>query len=177
MSKNLPVQTTGRWVEPSKKPKIKLNTFDRMIGYFSPRALLKRKKARLYNDFLERKYDAADGGPASWADTGYQTGCFLFLVKKASSLFASEERIRECYDVPFPENDLKLGPLESEALQDLLDIFRFVLLRNEYSARSWLLSEAIIRSSTSHYAAFEYRKSFINKVADEEISVEGRKCL
>lgn len=62
MSKNLPA-TTGRWVEPSDhKPKFKLNMFDRFVGYFSPRSLLKRKKARLYNDFLSRKYEAADAG-------------------------------------------------------------------------------------------------------------------
>lgn len=41
---------------------IKLNWYDRMVGFFSPRALLKRKKAKIYNEYLSRKYEGADAG-------------------------------------------------------------------------------------------------------------------
>lgn len=45
------------------KARVKTNMLDKVIGYFSPRALLRRKKARLWNEFLEkRKYDGADSG-------------------------------------------------------------------------------------------------------------------
>ena len=87
-----------------------------------------------------------------------------YLKKKIQKSFSPEEAIPECYEIPFPANNLKLGPLENEALQKLLDIFRFVLSKNEYSARSFFLVELIIRACPSHYAAFDYRKSYINKV-------------
>lgn len=44
------------------KLEIKINWFDRLIGFFSPHNLLKRKRARIYNDFLSRKYEGADAG-------------------------------------------------------------------------------------------------------------------
>jgi len=47
---------------PKDSPEIKLNWFDRTIGFFSPRALLKRKKARIWNEHLARKYEGADSG-------------------------------------------------------------------------------------------------------------------
>lgn len=61
MSKNLPAKTTRRWVEP-EDVSLRLNWVDKFIGYFSPRALLKRQKARLFNEFVKRKYEAADAG-------------------------------------------------------------------------------------------------------------------
>lgn len=36
--------------------------FDRVIGWFSPRSLLQRKRARLWNAHLARKYEGADAG-------------------------------------------------------------------------------------------------------------------
>lgn len=39
-----------------------MNWYDRMVGFFSPRALLKRKKAKIYNEYLSRKYEGADAG-------------------------------------------------------------------------------------------------------------------
>ena len=41
---------------------IDINWYDRMVGFFSPRALLKRKKAKIYNEYLSRKYEGADAG-------------------------------------------------------------------------------------------------------------------
>lgn len=54
------------------KIEIKLNWYDRMIGFFSPRALLRRQKAKIYNSYLSRKYEAADGGRRTdgWVTTG-----------------------------------------------------------------------------------------------------------
>jgi len=46
----------------SNMPEIRLNWLDRTIGFFSPRSLLKRKRAKIYNEFLKRKYEGADGG-------------------------------------------------------------------------------------------------------------------
>lgn len=46
----------------ASKLEIKLNWYDRMVGFFSPRALLKRKKAKIYNEYLSRKYEGASGG-------------------------------------------------------------------------------------------------------------------
>ena len=47
---------------PRSNATIKLNWLDRTIGFFSPSSLLKRKRARLYNTFLARKYEGADAG-------------------------------------------------------------------------------------------------------------------
>lgn len=51
------------------KPKpleIDINWYDRTVGFFSPKALLKRKRAKIYNKYLEhkfeRKYEGADSG-------------------------------------------------------------------------------------------------------------------
>lgn len=44
------------------KLEIRLNWYDRFIGFFSPRALLKRTKAKIFNEYLYRKYEAADAG-------------------------------------------------------------------------------------------------------------------
>ena len=54
------------------KLEIKLNVFDRCVGYFSPQALLKRKRAKIYNEYLSRKYEAADKGrrTSGWRATG-----------------------------------------------------------------------------------------------------------
>ena len=54
------------------KLQIRLNWFDKSVGFFSPRALLKRKKARIYNEYLARKYEGADRGrrTAGWITTG-----------------------------------------------------------------------------------------------------------
>jgi hypothetical protein len=97
-----------------------------------------------------------------------------FVANKVIKLFALEETIKESYEIPFPENNIKLEPLENKALQHLLDIFRHVLANNEYSIRSFLLSEAIIRACPSHYAAFDYRKEYFNKVLAGDIEFEGR---
>jgi len=54
------------------KLQIRLNWFDRTVGFFSPRSLLKRKKAKIYNEYLSRKYEGADRGrrTAGWITTG-----------------------------------------------------------------------------------------------------------
>lgn len=46
----------------SEKLEINLNWFDRTIGFFSPRTLLKRQKAKLYTSYLKRKYEGASSG-------------------------------------------------------------------------------------------------------------------
>ncbi len=57
-----------------KKSKVEINVnwFDRSIGFFSPKTLLKRKKAKIYNEYLSRKYEAADKGrrTSGWNPTG-----------------------------------------------------------------------------------------------------------
>jgi len=47
----------------AEKIEIKLNWFDRTVGFFSPTALIKRRKARTYDKWLStRKYEGADAG-------------------------------------------------------------------------------------------------------------------
>ncbi len=55
----------------SSNVEIKLNWLDRMVGFFSPKALLKRKRAKLYNSWIERKYEAAAAGrrTSGWCAT------------------------------------------------------------------------------------------------------------
>ena len=55
-----------------KKIEIELNLLDRTIGYFSPNTLLKRKKAKIYSNYLSRKYEAGDAGRRTdgWNTTG-----------------------------------------------------------------------------------------------------------
>ena len=55
----------------NRKLEIQLNWFDRTIGFFSPRQLLKRKKAKIYNEYLSRKYEGADRGRRT---DGWNTG-------------------------------------------------------------------------------------------------------
>lgn len=45
-----------------KDLQIRLNWYDKLVGFFSPRALLKRKKAKIFNSYLSRKYEGADAG-------------------------------------------------------------------------------------------------------------------
>lgn len=97
-----------------------------------------------------------------------------FIIKRIEKLFSENEKIVENYEIPFPANNLKLGPLENETVQNLLDHFRFVMDRNEFSVRSWLLVEAVIRVNPGHYSAYDYRKSFINKIKSGTIEWEGR---
>ena len=96
-----------------------------------------------------------------------------FLMAKIETLFNPSEKIEDVYDIPFPSNNIKLAPLKNEFLQNILDIFRYILDKKEFSTRSWLVSEAIIRASPSHYAAFDYRKSYINKVINKDIEFKG----
>lgn len=55
-----------------KKLEINLSLLDRTIGYFSPNTLLKRKKAKIYSNYLSRKYEAGDAGRRTdgWNTTG-----------------------------------------------------------------------------------------------------------
>lgn len=82
----------GRWVEPTKKLSIKLNTFDRVIGYFSPSSLVRRKKARLYNEFISRKYEAADAGRRT---DGWNTSSTSANTEVAGSLSKVRDRSRD----------------------------------------------------------------------------------
>ena len=56
----------------NNKIEIRLNWYDKVVGFFSPRALLRRQKAKIYNSYLSRKYEAADGGRRTdgWITTG-----------------------------------------------------------------------------------------------------------
>ena len=52
--------------------KIQMNWYDKLVGFFSPRAAAHRTKYRLYNSFLTRKYEGADAGrrTAGWITSG-----------------------------------------------------------------------------------------------------------
>ena len=103
----------------------------------------------------------------------YHTKSIRLLIK-IFSLFGEEENIVERYTIVTTEpNNLKLDKLKNEHLQDVLDIFRFVLFNKEFSTRAFLLSEVIIRFIPSHYSAFDYRKSYILKVKEGAIELEG----
>jgi lambda family phage portal protein len=49
-------------------PTIRSNWFDRTVEFFSPKAGLRRKKAKIHNAYLKRKYEGADAGrrTAGW---------------------------------------------------------------------------------------------------------------
>lgn len=49
-------------MDGTSKLEIKLNWFDRFIGFVSPKALVGRRKAKLYNAYLARKYEASSVG-------------------------------------------------------------------------------------------------------------------
>ena len=51
--------------------KIKLNWYDKTIGYFSPETLVKRTKAKIHNEYLQRKYEGSDKGRRT---DGWNTG-------------------------------------------------------------------------------------------------------
>ena len=74
------------------KLKIKLNTFDRAVGYFSPRSLLKRTKARIYNEYLARKYEGADSGRRT---DGWNTGGGTANAEIAGSKIKLRNRSRD----------------------------------------------------------------------------------
>ncbi len=93
MKNNLPVKSTGRWVEPNEnKIQIRLNWFDKMVGFFSPRALLGRQKARIFNDFVKRKYEAADSGRRT---DGWNTGGGSANAEIAAAQFRAKNRARD----------------------------------------------------------------------------------
>ena len=97
-----------------------------------------------------------------------------FIMVKVLKLFQQEERIEEEYMARMQQpTNLQLDPLEDEELQAVLDTFRFVLKSEEFSSRSLLLSEAVIRSIPSHYSAFDYRKDFLKRVKARDLDFEG----
>ena len=73
-----------------ESPILKLNWFDRTVGFFSPRALLKRKKYKIYNAYLARKFEGADAGrrTKNWntnnASANTETAIGLNLVRNRS---------------------------------------------------------------------------------------------
>lgn len=71
---------------------IQLNWFDRFVGFFSPRALLLRKKAKLYNNWLARKYEGADSGRRT---DGWNTGSFSANAEISTSLIRLRDRSRD----------------------------------------------------------------------------------
>jgi lambda family phage portal protein len=82
------------------KYEIDLNWFDRTIGFFSPTALVHRKKAKLWNSFVEknyvakkkRKYEGADSGRRT---KGWNTGGLSADAEIAASGFLLRNRARD----------------------------------------------------------------------------------
>ena len=81
----------------TRKLKIELNWYDRTVGFFSPKALLQRKKAKLQNAYFEnkfekRKYEGADAGRRT---EGWNTGSLSANAEIASSGFRLRDRARD----------------------------------------------------------------------------------
>lgn len=73
-------------------PEIRLSWLDRAIGFFSPRALLRRKKAKIFNAYLERKYEGADGGRRT---SGWKTASSSANREIAGGLVRLRDRSRD----------------------------------------------------------------------------------
>lgn len=76
----------------NKKLEIKLNWYDRTVGFFSPKALLARKKARVLNAHFERKYEGADSGRRTG---GWNTNSLSANGEIASAGFRLRDRARD----------------------------------------------------------------------------------
>lgn len=74
------------------KVEINLNWYDRLVGFFNPRALLKRKRAKIYNEILARKYEGADSGRRT---SGWNTSGGSANAEIAGSKFKLRERSRD----------------------------------------------------------------------------------
>lgn len=62
-------------MDDTKKLKIELNWFDRAVGFVSPKALLQRKKAKVYNAYFEKRYERKyEGADAGRRTSGWNTG-------------------------------------------------------------------------------------------------------
>lgn len=74
------------------KVSIRLNWYDRLIGFFSPEALVKRKRAKIYNELVSRKYEGADKGRRT---SGWFTGSGSANAELAGSKALVRERARD----------------------------------------------------------------------------------
>lgn len=70
----------------------KMNWLDRTIGFFSPNSLIKRRKARLYNAYLVRKYEGADSGRRT---SGWNTNNQSANAEIATALNKLRDRSRD----------------------------------------------------------------------------------
>ena len=76
----------------STMPDIRLNWFDRTIGFFSPRSLLKRKRAKIFNAYLGRKYEGADAGRQT---AGWRTNNASANAEIATAIPRMRDRARD----------------------------------------------------------------------------------
>lgn len=74
------------------KLEIKLTWYDRMIGFFSPSALFKRQKAKIYTEFLSRKYEGNDSGRRT---DGWNTGNSSANAEISTALPKMRDRARD----------------------------------------------------------------------------------
>lgn len=74
------------------KLEIQLNWYDRLIGFFSPNALFERKRAKLKNSFMARKYEGADAGRRT---KGWNTGGGSANSEIAGSKLSVRNRSRD----------------------------------------------------------------------------------
>jgi lambda family phage portal protein len=71
---------------------MKLNWYDRAIGFFSPYTMLKRQKAKMVSDFISRKYEGADGGRRT---SGWHTGSGSANAEIATGKIRLRNRVRD----------------------------------------------------------------------------------
>lgn len=76
---------------------IDLNWFDRAVGFFSPSALLQRKKAKVYNAYFEKKYEKRkyEGADVGRRTAGWNTASLSANAEIASSGFRMRDRARD----------------------------------------------------------------------------------
>ena len=75
-----------------KKIEIQLTWLDRFVGFMSPRALVNRKKAKIINEIITRKYEGADAGRRT---AGWNVGNNSANGEIATGLFRVRERARD----------------------------------------------------------------------------------
>lgn len=74
------------------KVQVKLNWVDKTVGLFSPKALLRRKKAKIFDALMTRKYEGADGGRRT---SGWITNSSSANTEIAGALPRMRDRARD----------------------------------------------------------------------------------